>query len=209
VPGRDFGALARLVGLVVLGAAVLVCTATARLVLDGRRHMEEGDSAREAGRRDQAAARYEDAARAFVPGSPYPRRGLERLALMAKSAEMRGDAPGAAAGWEAVRRSILSTRHFVVPNEDLLVRAEGELRRLRAAGEGGTRGVDPAARPGDPSAFLSLVLFAGLAAWMSGALVLCFAPVSPGAGGRRTRVAGWALAACGLAVWIAAAWLAG
>ncbi|MDD5309921.1 MAG: hypothetical protein PHU25_21600 [Deltaproteobacteria bacterium] len=206
---RGFPALARLAGLVVLGAAVLVCTATGRLLFDGRRHMASGDSAREAGKRELAAASYEDAARAYVPGSPYPRRALERLALMAKGAEMRGEGVAAAARWEAVRRSILSTRHFVVPNTDLLENAERELARLRAAGEDGTKGVDPVARPRDPSAILSLVLFAGLAAWICGALVLCVVPASPGRGRSRTHVTGWALSLCGLAAWLAAAWLAG
>jgi hypothetical protein len=212
VPVRGFPALARLAGLAVLGAAVLVCTASARLVLDGRRHMAEGDSAREAGQRDLAAARYEDAARAYVPGSPYPRRALQQLALMAKGAEMRGQTDLALYLWEVARRSVLATRHVWQPNGAILDRAERAIAKLRAGRATESSETTAAARtapprPKDPSPFGSILVFAGLLAWIFGAVWLCAAPKTEAA--RRGRRAAWICTACGTALWIVMAWFAG
>jgi hypothetical protein len=48
-------------------------------------------------------ARARDAAEAVAPGSPYPRRGYEHLAAIARDAETHGDERTAVAAWGAMR----------------------------------------------------------------------------------------------------------
>jgi hypothetical protein len=206
-------AAARIIGGVLLGLGALVALTTGRLVLESREHLEEGERLARAGERAGAAVELEEAVRAHVPGSPYPRRAFERLALMAKGQEMRGETEFVAATWEAARRAVLSTRHLLQPNSDALERAERELRRLR--GGPGRRPAtainDPAARPDDPSPVLSLLLAAGLLAWIGGSLGLIV--TARGRSDRRAaprvRVAAWLLCLGGLATWLALSWMIG
>ena len=197
---------------VLLGLATLVGVATFRLWSDGRRHFEEAESLVERGEGLRAVVRYEDSARAYFPGNPYPPRALKQLAIMAKAQEMRGDTREAAATWEVVRRSILATRHFRQPNQHRLSEAERELARLQAPVED-VRGTtaSPTSRPVDPSPTASLLLFAGLLAWIGGALALCLLRRGPEnqARRRRQRLVAWLACLGGLALWLAMSWLAG
>lgn len=198
---------------VLLGLGALLAVVSVRLVLDGRRHLSAGESLARDGERARALVELEEAARAYVPGSPYPRRAVERMGLIAKGHEMRGDITRAMSTWESVRRAVLSTRHLAQPNRDLLERAERELRRLRRGARTANRGegADPATRPQDPSPTASLLLFAGLLAWIGGSLALIALPRRNGERRVRlpARLVSWIACLGGLALWLAMSWLAG
>jgi hypothetical protein len=206
-------AMRRAFGACLLGAAALVALSTGRMVRDGKASFEEGLKLADAGDALRAASAFEDAARSYAPGSPYPGRALDRLSIMARASEMRGDPETARHLWEVVRRSILSTRHLWQPNEEILARAEGSLAKLGATAfsersEGtaaAARGAPP--RPKDPSPFASLLLFAGLLSWIAGAAWLC--GVAKSEAHARSRRAAWTTSLCGLALWLIMAWFAG
>ena len=107
-----------------LGLGAFLAVATVRVLLDGRRHMEEAQKLSRSGDATAAFAAYEDAARAYVPGSPYPEKALREMTLMAQGAHMRGEIESARERWRSVRRSVLATRHVLIPHEDYLVRDE-------------------------------------------------------------------------------------
>jgi hypothetical protein len=205
--------LARIATATLLGLAALLTVATVRLVLEGRQHLEEGERRSTAGDNLGAVVELEEAARAYVPGSPYPRRALDRLGMLAKASEMRGDTRRAATTWEAVRRAILATRHAAQPNRDILERAERELRRLREHSGTAAPGErhDPAARPKDPSPVASILLFAGLLGWIGGSLALLVLPrrerTKPASS--IPRLLAWAACLGGLVLWVAMSWAAG
>jgi hypothetical protein len=182
------------------------------MIRDGSSRLEEGRRLAAAHDVYGAAAAFEDAARCYAPGSPYPERALDRLSLMAKGAEMRGDPELALYLWEVVRRSILSTRHVWQPNRDTLERAERGIVALRAkrtteAESDAAASLSTPPRPKDPSPFASILVLAGLLAWIAGSAWLCAAPKTEG--GRRGRRAAWICAVGGTALWIVMAWFAG
>ncbi len=203
-------AIRRSAGALLLGSAVFTIAITGRLLIDSRRHLDEALRFEGAGDRAAAVSAFESAIKAYVPGSPYPARALRELAILAKGAEMRGDAVRAAAIWEVGRRSILATRHFYQPFGDQLGLAERELVRLRQA-QASHRDVaaNPIARPADPSPVFSLLLFAGLLCWAGGSLALCFYPNPQRAVDRRMRYGIWLACLGGLGLWLLMAWLAG
>jgi hypothetical protein len=206
--------LRRVLGALLLGVAALAALGTARMIRDGKAQLDTG--ARLADARDVygAAAAFEDAARCYAPGSPYPGRALGRLSIMAKGAQMRGETELAAYLWEVVRRSIVSTRHLWQPNEELLGRAERELVALRSAATKAERSeASPEAagrapeRPRDPSPLASVLLFAGLLSWIVGAIWLCVAPREVPSS--RARRAAWLCAIGGFVLWASMSWFAG
>jgi hypothetical protein len=206
--------MSRIIAGVLLGLATLLAVATARLLDQGRQHLEEGESLARRGDRGGAVVAFEEAARAYVPGSPYPRRACERMEIIAKGHEMRGDTRRSASTWEAIRRSVLASRHLVQPHADVLERAERELRRLRqrpSASAATDPAVDPAVRPDDPSVLHSLLLFVGLLGWIGGALTLITMAGPAGEGRARAlpRVMAWGVCLGGLALWLTMSWLAG
>jgi len=204
--------LRRIAGAVLLGLSLLIALATARMFRDGKTRFEAGLASANAGEADLAAQAFEDSARSYAPGSPYPAKALDRLTIMARAAEMRGDQETARHLWEVVRRSVLSTRHVWQPNEDVLERAEGAIARLFAQARSErseaqrdlVKGAPPRTR--DPSPFASILLFAGLLAWITGAAWLCGTAKSDAH--VRSRRAAWITSACGLALWMLMAWFA-
>jgi len=210
MPGQ---ALRRALGAVLLGIAAIVALATGRMIHDGGSRFDEGQRLADARDVYGAAAAFEDAARCYAPGSPYPAKAIDRLSIMAKGAEMRGETELSLYLWEVVRRSILSTRHVWQPSGDALERAEHAIVKLRAKEATDTVESNPAAartappRPKDPSPFASILVFAGLLAWIVGSVWLCAAPkTEPGRRGRRLA---WVCAVGGTALWIIMAWFAG
>ena len=204
--------LRRAFAAVLLGIAALVALATGRMIHDGKSSFDEARRLADARDVYGAAAAFEDAARCYAPGSPYPARSLDRLSIMAKGAEMRGDRELSLYLWEVVRRSILSTRHVWQPNGDALERAERAIVALRSRGTPSSE-YDAAAarrappRPKDPSPFGSILVLAGLLAWIAGAVWLCAAPRTEPA--RRGRRIAWICAVGGTALWMIMAWFAG
>ncbi len=197
----------RIAAAALLGLAFLVAVVSLRLVLDGRRHLSEAASLQAAGEHERALVALEEAARAYLPGSPYPPRALERLSLAARAQEMRGETAAARRCWEVVRRSILASRHVTQPNAGMLETAERQITRLVAAAPGA--GVaDPVARPRDPGPILSLLLSLGLLAWLGGSVALLLVPGRP-ENGRKGRIVAWLAALGGLGLWLSMSWLAG
>jgi len=200
----------RIAAAVLLGVAALVAVASVRLLLDGRRHLIEAGRSQAAGAHERALVALEDAARAYLPGSPYPARALDRLSLMARAHEMRGEVDKARKCWEIIRRSVLASRHVVQPAAELLETAELQISRLRVVAPG-TVVSDQLARPRDPHPALSLLLFLGLVAWLGGSLTLLAAPNSPrdGSGtGPGIRAKAWLAVLGGLLLWLSMSWLA-
>jgi hypothetical protein len=205
--------LRRAIGAVLLAIAAIVGIATVRMIRDGGARFDEGRRLADAHDVYGAAAAFEDAARCYAPGSPYPARALDRLALMAKGAEMRGEQELSLHLWEVVRRSVLSARHLWQPNRDALERAERAIAKPRARRAAEAVEAVPAAartappRPRDPSPFGSILLFLGLLAWIGGSAWLFAASGRPDA--KHGRRIAWACAAGGTALWIVMAWFAG
>lgn len=197
------------VALVLFGFAVFVALVSGRLVLESRRSLAEARGLLHAGDRRRALVELEDAAKAYVPGSPYPRAALKELTILAKSAEMRGEQERALFIWDVIRRSVLATRHFVIPNQVVLEQAERAIARLRnSAGEGVES--ESAERPPDPQPFLSLLVFLGLLTWAGSALLLCLLPRGFGDEKRSPkRALAWVGCLCGFGLWLAMCWLAG
>lgn len=112
-------------------AAVLVVGAS-RQVIVGERAMRQADVARRSGDVRSQIAYARAAAEALLPGSPYPRRGFERLAQIARDAEARGDGPIATSAWRAVRAAALETRALGTGTDGWLADANDGLVRLAA-----------------------------------------------------------------------------
>ena len=194
-----------LAGYAMVSVAVTVAVITVRLMADGKNGITEAAFAMETGNRALAAANLEDAAKAYIPGSPYPRQALRELVILARAAEIRGELDTAIAHWERIRRSIIATRHLYQPNRDLLTEAEENLVRIRSDAGPLDLSVDLTYRQRDPSAFLSMLIFAGLVMWIIGAVLIALAPKDR-AGAPMVRPAyTWLLTLVGLATWIIAA----
>jgi hypothetical protein len=204
-PAAVFG---RTIGAILLGAAVLVSTATTRAYLNGKRHYAEAMRLSSEGDTEKAVPSFEDAVRAYFPGSPYPEKAIRELEILAKAAEMRGDAARAWTVLEATRRAILSTRHVTQPYEQQLKKTENAIRRVQTRQKGAFAGSleNLTARPIDPSPLFSVILVLGLLGWSGGALALCL-----GIGGvpPKGRTAAMVMCLGGFLVWLCATWLAG
>jgi len=192
-----------IVGGVILGLAAFVAIVTARVYLDGKNNFETARRLDREGESKLAIASFEDAARSYFPGSPYPRRALDRLSIKAKAAQMRGDIADAVTIWESIRRSVLATRHVVQPNNDILERAERAIMRLQSLESESeeSRETSRIARPRDPSPIASIILFGGLILWIGGAAALCVAPRGK-ARSTGARVLAWVACLVGLGVWL-------
>jgi len=200
----------RVAGGILLGLAAFLAIATVRVLLDGRRHFAEAEDQARRGARETALSCYEDAARSYLPGSPYPAMALHRMSLMARAAEMRGDPHVAIEIWEKVRRSVLATRHVFVPNEPSLERAERAIVRLRSADRtvAARAAGDSISRPDDPSIPASILLLLGLVLWIAGAAIVTLEPAAGDRSRARVRSIGWAACLGGLALWVMMSWLA-
>lgn len=99
------------VRLAAAGALVFAVLASAggHLWLEGRNGMRASDAALAAGDPRAAIAEAKRAAQSRLPGSPFPGRGRDRLASLAREAEAHGDADTAVAGWRALRAACAST----------------------------------------------------------------------------------------------------
>ena len=117
-------------------AAVLLASVLsvgiARQVTTGARAMQASDEAAHAGDVRAAIDAARAAAEAELPGSPYPRRGMERLAQIGRDAEGRGDLALAAVAWRAMRTAAEETRALGDGNETWLLEATAGLARIAA-----------------------------------------------------------------------------
>jgi hypothetical protein len=170
---------APLVGLALLaGLAVVVV----RVAVDSRAALREGVAAQARGDSAEAVRRYLDAARLYLPGSPWVSAALDRLDGMAGAAERGHDPTTARHALEAMRAAILGTRSFYTPSIARLAMIDERLARIYAVTEDPR--VDPGAsaetrfawhaarlarRPGPVLGF-ALAALIGLGMWLGAAV---------------------------------------
>ncbi len=118
--------------LAALTVASVLTVGVARQITTGARGMQASDEAVHDGNVRQAISGARAAAEALLPGSPYPRRGMERLAQIARDAETRGDEATAASAWRAMRAAALETRASWSNNGAWLPEANAGLTRAAA-----------------------------------------------------------------------------
>jgi hypothetical protein len=128
----------------VVGAALLLglLVVVVRVAVDSRSALRQGEEAQARGDDAEAVRRYLDAARLYLPGSPWAARALDRLDAIASAAERTHDRPTARRALEAMRAAILGTRSFYTPSLARLAGVDDRLARSYAEGE------DPAVDPG-------------------------------------------------------------
>ncbi|HJX62507.1 MAG TPA: hypothetical protein VJ860_00980 [Polyangia bacterium] len=171
--------------LVAVGVALALVVVAARLLVDARSALHAGQISEGRGDRLEAIRHYQDAARLYLPASPYVRDALDRLQALATAAAQAGDGPSVRAALEAERAAILATRSLYIPHRSRLPDIEQRLARLLAAAE--DRSVAPGVsfearaawhlqrltlRPGPGLAHVILAL-AGLVLWVGGAIGFC------------------------------------
>ena len=169
-------------GLVSAGVVLALVVVGSRLLWDARSKLMAGEHAEASGDRHAAIRHYQDAARLYVPGSPYVGRALDHLESVAASATRAGDGPSLRAALEAERAAILATRWLVIPHAARLPALELRLAQVLAANE--ERSVAPgvsfemrtawhmerlAHRPGPALPYVLLALF-GLILWVGAAV---------------------------------------
>lgn len=166
-------------GAIAAGALAVVA---GRILVDSRAALQAGRQAQEKGDGASATRHYLDAARLYVPGSPFVARALDALQAQAQAAESTGNLEAARRALEAIRAAALGTRSFYTPHADRLAAADQRLARIYAKTE--SDAVDPGAsqevraawhaerlarRPG-PATLPVLVVFLGLALWLGAAV---------------------------------------
>lgn len=198
--------VARTFGYVMLLVVVIVAFLTIRLMDDAKESLKSATFALETGNRDIAADHLEDAAKSYVPGSPYPRKALRDLAIMARAAEIRGEMSRALALWESIRRSLISTRHIVQPNSDILSEAEQNIVRLRNDPAPQDEAVNLVERPADPSPVLSVLIAVGLLIWIGGTATICYLVTAEQAFPFSKKLYLLGASGLGFAMWLVAAY---
>ncbi len=179
-----------------LGCALVVAlglgVGTARELQLGARACADSDAALARGDASAAVARARDAAESVAPGSPYPRRGYERLESIARAAEAHGDERGAVAAWSAMRAAAAASEGPLVAPGAWRSMAEEGLARWGSGAGGQTTASSYAAPDGEvrasrdaiaaalaaddvPPASLLALLGAGGFAFFAGAVRLAWA----------------------------------
>ncbi|HJX51254.1 MAG TPA: hypothetical protein VJ801_00680 [Polyangia bacterium] len=168
--------------LVAVGAGLALIVVSVRLLHDSRSALHAGEMSEARGDRLEAIRHYQDAARLYLPASPYVRDALNRLEALATAAAQAGDGPSVRAALEAERAAILATRSLYIPSGSRLPNIERRLAQVLAATE--DRSVAPGAsfeartawhlerlarRPGPALAHVLLAL-AGLVLWVGSAI---------------------------------------
>lgn len=118
---------------VLLLVVFVLALKTAREVHRGESALRESDAAFDRGDLHRSVLHARTAALAYVPGAPHVSAAYERLEAIGRGAEAEGRYEIARLAWGAVRTSVLQTRHWLVPREDELERAERALDRLNRA----------------------------------------------------------------------------
>lgn len=172
-------------------AAALAGVVAARVLVEGRAELAEGERALAAGDQEGALAHLRRAARWHLPGSPYPARAMDRLEALGDAAERRGELRLARRAREAVRGAILSTRSLYTPEAARLPPTNRKIAELLAREEG------PAADPGQseagraafhlallerdplPDVAWSLCAVLGFAVFVLGVAAFCWRAITP------------------------------
>jgi hypothetical protein len=118
-------------------AALVVVTVgsvvTAREMAIGQDEVVAADAASDKSDWPEAIAHARAAAEAFVPGSPWPERGWQRLESVGHDAEARGDDDTALLAYGAMRAAALATRGPLSGWERRNVQADDALARVAAS----------------------------------------------------------------------------
>ena len=179
------GQIARVVGRVSILAAALIAVLATRVVSASHEELRVADRLRTRGDVDSAIVHYRRAVRFYAPGNPYVSEALAALRQIAREADTADNEPRALSAWRAIHAGILAGRSFYVPHREALAEADARLAALAATdppaidlphSEASRRRAYLAAlgraADRDPSLFPTLLLLAGFAAWVGGALGL-------------------------------------
>jgi hypothetical protein len=120
------------IALALLVTASVVAVASAREESIARSETAAADAAAASSDWFAAIGHARAAAEAFLPGSPWPERGLRRLEAIGHDAEARGDLETALLAYGAMRTASLATRSLGSKKSDWRARAEGGLARVAA-----------------------------------------------------------------------------
>jgi hypothetical protein len=192
-----------------LGVVAVVGILTAREVALGGDEVAMADAAAAKSDWPLTIAHARAAAEAFVPGSPWPERGWQRLEAVGHDAEARGDDETALLAYGAMRTAALATRGPLSGWESRRAKADEGLARVGASVRDPTgpratvQSMLDALRSDDtPSPWRLYVVAAAAIALVAGLARLAWlGPVA-----RSARVA-QAVAAAGLVAYAAAALL--
>lgn len=113
-------------------AALLGALVIARVLIEGARELDAGETALKRNDIPEGIRRLRRAAHWYLPGSPYCARAYEDLERVATQAENHGRSDHAFAAWRAIRASALATRWLLVPQRARLERANRHLAALMA-----------------------------------------------------------------------------
>jgi hypothetical protein len=124
---------ARAIAVAAIGAVLLVAGLSAREVALGLDEVTMADAAAAKSDWPLSIAHARAAAEAWVPGSPWPERGWERLEAIGHDAEARGDDETALLAYGAMRAAAFATRGPLSGWESRRAKADEGLARVAAA----------------------------------------------------------------------------
>jgi hypothetical protein len=116
----------------VLMAVLVLGLITARAIALGEAEMASSDASFNEGDLPNALLHARRAAVLYAPGAPHVSAAYERMTAIATGAEASGNAEIARSAWRAIRGDLIETQHVVVPDRELLERANRNLARLEA-----------------------------------------------------------------------------
>jgi hypothetical protein len=195
---------------VAVGLGVVVT----RVFWDGRRALASGDEAMARGDVTEALTQWRRAAPWYAPLAPHVADAYDRMEVLARAAEEKGDDQVALDAWRGIRSSSLATRSFFTPFADRLAVANQRIADLTARVE---VKADPKKdqaerralhlglllRDDAPSVPWSLLALAGFAMWVGGGFWLARRGVTAEDKlDRKYAIRAAALIAVGLVVWM-------
>jgi len=204
-----------------IAAVLVIAVIWTRAATSARAELEAANTARAAGRIDEAIERYQYALRGYTPFAEAPGRAGEALDEIAREAQARGDRATAIDALQRLRGGVRATRSLLAPFDGWASSTHRQLARLLAEqqiAEGAPaaqRAVLRAARLRElnrghaaPLA-ASLLIVIAFAAWLAGAVFTVWRGLDrdarwvPGyASGGALWTAGW------FALWVLGLWQA-
>lgn len=222
-PRARRSALRKKLSAAVIVAGIITSVVVTRAIWEGTSALADGDAAMSRDEHGEAIRLWRRAARWYLPLAPHVSGAYQRLRDLAGQAEARGDLATALDAWQGVRSSIMATRSFYTPHEELLEPANRHIAAFMAAREG-TLGSAAASQPESertawhyqllardhsPSAGWAIVAIFGFALWLGGAVLFAVRGVTaddtlvP-----RTAAYAGIMVAAGLFIWALGLYLA-